>query len=104
MVHSIDPFGPDLQELQKLEEQLIKINVFQKKSKSSLNILKSEIKLLLPITNSLFLDSKAVWIRLKDKNYPKTALWLPNIYRKRAICEVYGTILSGYDALKKTYQ
>jgi hypothetical protein len=57
----------------------------------------------LPLTNSLFLDSKAVWIRLNDENYPRTALWLPKIYRKRAICETHRTILSGHDALKKTY-
>jgi len=26
-------------------------------------------------TSSLFLDSKAVWIRLNDENNPRTALW-----------------------------
>jgi len=103
VVNSIDPFGPDLQELQKSDKKLIKINVFQKEGKWPLNTTKAEIKLLLPLTNSLFLDSKAVRIRLTDENYPRTALWLSKIYRKRAICEVHGTILSGHDALKKTY-
>jgi len=102
-VNSIDPFGPDLQQLQLADEQLIKINSFQKEGKWHLNTSKSKKRLLLPLTNSLFLDSKAVWIRLNDKNYPRTALWLPKIYCKRAICEVHGTILSGHDALKKTY-
>jgi transposase InsO family protein len=103
VVNSVDPFGPDLQQLQLADEQLIKINSFQKEGKWPLNTPKSEQKLLLPLTNSLFLDSKAVWIRLNDENYPRTALWLPKIYRKKAICECHGTILSGHDALKKTY-
>jgi hypothetical protein len=103
VVHSIDPFGPDLQELQKADEHLIKINFFQKDGKWPLNTTKAKQRLLLPVTNSLFLDSKAIWVWLTDENYPRTALWLPKIYRKRAICEVYGTILSGHDALKKTY-
>jgi len=82
---------------------LIKINAFQKDGKWPLNTTKAEQRLLLPVTNGLLLDSKAVWIWLTDKNYPRMALWLPKIYRKRAICEVHGTILSGHDALKKTY-
>ena len=103
VVNSIDPFGPNLQTLQKSDEQLIKINAFQKEGKWPMNTTKAEIRLLLPLTNSLFLDSKAVWIRLSDENYPRTALWLPQIYRKRAICEAHGNILAGHDALKKTY-
>jgi len=103
VVNSIDPFGQDLQDLQKSDEQLIKINAFQKKGKWPLNTSKAEQRLLLTLTNSLFLDSKAVWIQLQDKNYPRTALWLPRIYRKRAICKVHCTILSHHDALKKTY-
>jgi transposase InsO family protein len=103
VVASIDPFGPDLQTLQKNDEYLIKINHFQREGKWPLNTTKAEIRLLLPLTNSLFLDSRAVWIRLTDENYPRTALWLPKIYRKRAMCEAHGNILGGHDALKKTY-
>jgi len=89
VVNSIDPFGPDLQELQKVDEHLIKINAFQKEGKWPLNTSKAEQRLLLPLTNSLFIDSKAVWIRLTDENYPRTGLWLPKIYRKRAISKVH---------------
>jgi len=103
VVNSVDQFGPDLQQLQLADEQLTKINSFQKEGKWPLNTSKSEQKLLLPLTNSLFLDSKAVWIRLNDENYPRPAQWLPKIYHKRAICETHGTILSGHKALKKTY-
>jgi len=74
VVNSIDPFCKDLQELQKLDKELIKINAFQKDGKWPLNTSKAEIKLLFPITYSLFLDSKAVWFRLNDDDYPKTAL------------------------------
>jgi len=76
VVHSIDPFGPDLQELQKADEHLIKIDAFQKEGKWPLNTTKAKQRLLLPVTNSLFLDSKAVWFWLTDGNYPRTALWL----------------------------
>jgi len=103
VVHSIDPFGPDLQAIQKADEHLIKINAFQKEGKWPLSTSKTEQRLLMPVTNSLFLDSKAVWVQLTDENYTRTSLWLPKIYRKRSICKVHGTILSGHDALKKTF-
>jgi len=74
IINSINPFWLDLQELQKIDEQLIKINAIQKDGKWPLNTSKAEIKLLLLITKSLFLGSKVVWIRLNDKNYPRTAL------------------------------
>ncbi len=84
-------------QVSRYENNPIKINAFQKQCKWPLNTTKAEQRLLLPITNSLFLDSKAVWIRLTDENYPRTALWLPKIYRKRAICErvhqVLGTMM-----------
>ena len=100
---SIDPFTPDLKTLQKQDEDLIKINHFQKHQQWPLNTTKSEIRTLLPLTANIFLDQNAVWIRLMDEDYPRTALWLPKIYRKRAMCEAHGQILSGHDALKKTY-
>jgi len=45
VINSIDPFGPDLQELQKADEQLIKINAFQKEGKWPLNTSKAEQRL-----------------------------------------------------------
>jgi len=62
VVNSIYLFGTDLQELQKSDEQLMKINTFQKEGKWPLNTSKAKQRMLLPLTNSLFLDSKAVWI------------------------------------------
>jgi len=53
-VNNIDPFGPDLQQLQKRDKQLIKINAFQKEAKWPFNTSKAKQKLLLPLTNSLF--------------------------------------------------
>jgi len=82
VVHSIDPFGLDLQELQKSDEQLIKINTFQKDCKWPLNTTKAKQKLLLPLTNSLFLDSKAAWIQLQDENYPRTVMVTQNLQKK----------------------
>jgi hypothetical protein len=53
VINSIDPFGPDLQELQKSDEQLIKINALQKENKWPLNATKFHARLFLGITRLL---------------------------------------------------
>jgi hypothetical protein len=65
VVHSIDPFGPDLQEIHNSDEQLIKINACLKEGKWPLNTSKSKIKLLLLLTKqSIFRLKSSV-----DKTY-----------------------------------
>jgi hypothetical protein len=100
---SIDPFTPDLHSLQAKDPELIKIQYFLKNRKWPLNTSKSEIRRLLPITTSFVNENNTIWVRLIDHDYPRTALFLPQIYRKRVICNAHGSILSGHDALTKTY-
>jgi transposase InsO family protein len=103
-VNSIDPFTPDLATLQRQDPELIKVHYYQTHEQTwPLNTSKAEINKLLPIVNNFVTENKTVWVRLFDENYPRTALFLPEIYRKRAICEAHGAILAGHDALKKTY-
>ena len=100
---SIDPFTPDLHSLQAKDPDLIKVQYFLKNRKWPLNTTKSEIRRLLPITTSFVNENNTIWVRLIDHDYPRTALFLPQIYRKRVICNAHGSILSGHDALNKTY-
>ena len=101
---SIDPFTPDLHSLQAKDPELIKIQYYLANNhKWPLNTTKSEIRRLLPITTSFVNENNTIWVRLLDHNYPRTALFLPQIYRKRVICNAHGSILSGHDALTKTY-
>ena len=100
---SIDPFSPDLTSLQQKDPDLIKMDHFRRFGKWPLNTSKTEINKMLPFVNSLVTENKTVWVRLIDEDYPRTALFLPQVFRKRAICEAHGSILSGHDGLRKTY-
>jgi hypothetical protein len=48
-------------------------------------------------------EQKLAWICLEDYNYPRTALWLPEYYRKEAICEAHDQIFAGHNAAQKSY-
>jgi Integrase zinc binding domain len=52
----------------------------------------------------VFFDkNKLAWIRVEDHNYPRTALWLPDRYRKEALCETHDSIFAGHNAALKSY-
>ena len=56
------------------------------------------------IEPKLFQDkNKLVWCRLEDNNYPRNALWLPQKYRKQAICEAHNKMFGGHNAALKTF-
>jgi hypothetical protein len=40
---------------------------------------------------------------LEDHNYPRMALWLPDRYRKEALCETHDSIFAGHNAALKSY-
>jgi hypothetical protein len=46
-----------------------------------------------------FEKNKLAWIRLKDHKYPCTALWLPERYRKEALCENHDSIFARHKAV-----
>jgi hypothetical protein len=52
----------------------------------------------------LFQDANnIVWIRLGNHKYPRTALYLPEKYRKLALCEAHNLQFGGQKAALKTY-
>ncbi len=54
-------------------------------------------------TKVFFDKNKLAWIQLKDYKYPRTALWLPEFYRKQALCESHDQIFAGHNAAQKLY-
>jgi Integrase zinc binding domain len=68
------------------------------------SISKQTIRTLAAIAPKVFFDkNKLAWIRLKYHNYPRTALWLPERYRKEALCETHDSMFAGHNAALKSY-
>ncbi len=66
---------------------------------------KQKIRVLAALAPKVFFDkNKLVWIRLEDHNYLRTALWLPDRYRKEALCETHDSIFAGHNAALKSYK
>ena len=99
-----DPFQPDLCDLQKADKNLQNMNHFRVHGRWPDNLPKSEANYLQNLTPKLFQDAnKIVWIRLDDYKYPRTALYLPEKYRKLALCEAHNHQFGGHNAALKTY-
>jgi len=63
-----------------------------------------KLRVLAPLAPKVFFDkNKLAWIRLEDHKYPRTALWLPERYRKEALCETHDNIFAGHNAALKSY-
>jgi Integrase zinc binding domain len=66
--------------------------------------LKQKIRVLATLAPKVFFDkNKLSWIRLEDHQYPRTALWLPELYRKEDLCETHDSIFAGHNAALKSY-
>ncbi len=103
-VKSVDPFQPDLHVLQKADEQLQNMNHLRVHGKWLHPIPKKEASYLQNLAPKLFQDSnKLVWVRLDDYKYPRTALYLPQKYRKLALSEAHNNQFGGHNATLKTY-
>jgi hypothetical protein len=104
ITEGFDPFQPDLHNLQKADEQLQNMNHFRVHGKWLHNITKKEASYLQNLAPKLFQDSnKLVWVRLEDYKYLRTALYLPQKYRKMALCEAHNNQFGGHNAALKTY-
>jgi len=104
ITEGFDPFQLDLQDLQKADEQLQNMNHFRVHGKWLHPIPKKEANYLQNLAPKLFEDnSKLVWVRLDDYIYPRTALYLPQKYRKLALCEAHNNQFGGHNAALKTY-
>jgi len=101
---TIDPFKSDLRDLQMKDKDLQLLNTFLNTGKWDNSMQKQHIKRLEFFVNRVFQDKhKIVWVRIYDNNYPRTALWLPEKYRKQAICDAHDHIFGGHNAALKTY-
>ncbi len=104
VTEAFDPFQTDLHELQKQDDQLQNINHFRVHKKWRTQIPKQEANYLQNLASKLFQDhNKIVWVRLSDYKYPRTALYLPQKYRKLALCEAHNNQFGGHNAALKTY-
>jgi hypothetical protein len=103
-ISAFDPFTHDLQLLQRKDKDLQAIFHFLKHNSWPEHLPKQTIRNLASIAPKVFFDkNKLAWIRLSDHNYPRTALWLPEQYRKEALCETHDSIFAGHNAALKSY-
>jgi hypothetical protein len=103
-VAAFDPFTPDLQLLQRQDQDLQAIFQFVKNGQWHSSLTKQKIRVLATLAPKVFfVKNKLVWIWLEDHKYPCTALWLPERYRKEALCETYDIIFAGHNAALKSY-
>jgi transposase InsO family protein len=80
------------------------MNHFRVHKKWLTQISKQEANYLQTLAPKLFQDhNKIVWVRLSDYKYPRTALYLPQKYRKMALCEAHNNQFGGHNAALKTY-
>jgi RNase H-like domain found in reverse transcriptase/Integrase zinc binding domain len=99
-----DPFQADLKDLQKSDQQLQHMNHFQIHGTWPEGLPKSESNYLQNLAPKLFQDNNnIVWIWLDNYKYPRTALFLPEKYRKMALCEVHNHQFVGHNVTLKTY-
>ena len=102
-ISAIDPFSPTLAQEQAIDLDIIKLQHFHEKGAWPIQTSKSDIKRLKHLVNNFFVRDGCIWIRLNDFERQRTALFLPLKFRKRAMCEAHGSLLTGHDAVGKTY-
>jgi len=103
-VAAFDPFTPDLQLLQRQDQDLQANFQFLKTNKWPSSISKQTVKNLATLAPKVFFNKKKLaWIWLEDHKYPQTALWLPERYHKEALCETHDSIFAGHNAALKSY-
>ncbi len=80
------------------------MNHFRVHGKWQDNVPKADAKYLQNLAIKLSQDAyNVIWIRLDDYKYPWTALYLPEKYRKMALCEAHNHQFGGHNAALKTY-
>jgi Integrase core domain/Integrase zinc binding domain len=103
-INAFDPFTPDLQMLQHQDQDLQAIFHFSKFQTWPDSLTKQKIRVLAALAPKVFFDKqKVACIHLEDHNYPRTALWLPERYRKEALCETHDSIFAVHNAALKSY-
>ena len=101
-IAAIDPFSKDLAHEQAAEPDIVKLKYFHEKGAWPAGTSRSDIRKLQPLLTKFFVRDGCIWIRLSDFERQRTALYLPYKFRKRAMCEAHGSLLTGHDAVNKT--
>jgi Integrase zinc binding domain len=103
-IAAFGPFQHNLPQLQNQDPELQAIFLFIKTGKWFPHLSKREIRMLAPLAPKVFFDkNKLAWIWLEDYKYPRTALWLPEFYRKQALSESHNQIFADHNAAQKSY-
>jgi hypothetical protein len=77
---------------------------FRTKGEWPAHVTKADGNYLQNLAAKLYQDvNKIVWIRLDDYKCPRTALFLPEKFRKMALCEAHNHQFGGHNAALKTY-
>ena len=71
---AIDPFGPDLPQLQAADSDIIKLKHFTENASWPQGTSKSVANRLAPLVSKIFSQDNTLWIRLADSKRPRTAL------------------------------
>jgi hypothetical protein len=80
------------------------MNHFRTKGKKPAYVTKADGNYLQNLAVKHFQDAnKIVWIQLNDYKYPRTALYLPEKFRKMALCEAHNHQFGSHNAALKTY-
>jgi hypothetical protein len=80
------------------------MNYFRIHGKWQPEVSKADAKYLQNLAIKLFQDAhNVVWIRIDDYKYPRTALYLPEKYRKMVLCEAHNHQFGSHNAALKTY-
>jgi hypothetical protein len=99
MTQCFDPFQPELNDLQKADPDHFRTN-----SEWPAYVTKADGNYLQNLAVKLFQDvNQILWIQLNDYKYPRTALYLPEKFRKMALCEAHNHQFGGHNATLKTY-
>jgi hypothetical protein len=80
------------------------MNHFRTKGEWPAYVTKADGNYLQNLAVKLVKDAnKIVWIRLDDYKYLRTALYLPEKFRKMALCKAHNHQFGGHNAALKTY-
>jgi hypothetical protein len=103
-VSAFDPFQASLFALQMKDEELQMLQQYMTENEWPASMSKADQNYFQMLTNRALQEkNKVVGVRLLDFNYPRTALYLPEKYRKAATCEAHDSIFGGHNTTQKTY-
>ena len=102
-IYAIDPFCPSLAHEQALDPDLVTLRQFHQTSSWPAGTSKLDKARILRLLQKILVRDVLILIKLSDHEHQHIVLYLPPKFRKRAMCEALSSLLSGHDAVTKTY-